>query len=265
MTAPLPILYRDDDVIVVDKPADLLVHRTAIDGDSEAALQRLRNQIGQWVYPVHRLDRPTSGALLFALHAESASRLSRAFREHAIAKHYLAVVRGWPAEHGVIERALKGDKNKPAQPSRTRFVRVATVELPVAVSRFPTARYALVMASPDTGRRHQLRRHLNGISHPVVGDTARGDRHHNRFFREHHACRRMLLHAWRLAFVHPTTGQAIAVHAEPPAAFGRLGASFGWSLDAATLEAARGAIPASDAQPDADDASTPGGASVQNQ
>lgn len=262
MTTPLPLLYRDHDLVVVDKPADLLVHRTAIDGDSEAALQRLRNQIGQWVYPVHRLDRPTSGVLLFALHVEAANRLSRAFRDHRVAKHYLAVVRGWPAEHGVTERALKADKNKPAQPSRTRFARVATVELPIAVSRFPTARYALVLASPDTGRRHQIRRHLNGISHTVVGDTARGDRHHNRFFREHYGCRRMLLHDWRLGFVHPTTGQAIAVHAEPPAAFGRLAASFGWSLDAAALEAARGAVPATGTQPDADGASTAGQASI---
>ncbi len=258
MSAPLPILNRDDDIVDVDKPADLLVHRTAIDGDNEAVLQRLRDQIGQWVYPVHRLDRPTSGVLLFALHAEAADRLSGALRDHDIAKHYLAVVRGWPPEHGVIERALKADDNKPPQPSRTRFARIATVELGIAVSRFPTARYALMMASPDSGRRHQLRRHLNGISHPVIGDVARGDRHHNRFFREHFDCRRLLLHAWRLAFHHPATGEAITVQAEPPTAFGRLADSFGWSFDEATLEADRQSVPSADATPPAGNASATG-------
>jgi len=243
MTAPLPIVYRDSDVVVVDKPADLLVHRTALDRDNTAVLQRLRDQIGQWVYPVHRLDRPTSGALLFALHTQAASHLSAALRGHDVAKHYLAVVRGWPPEQGTVERELKPDRNKPAQASRSRFARVATVELPIAVSRFPTARYALVLASPDTGRRHQLRRHLNGISHPIVGDTARGDRHHNRFFREHFGCRRLLLHAWRLAFRQPATGEMIVAHARPPAAFERVAEAFAWSLESATLEAVRRSMP----------------------
>ncbi len=238
-TGPLSILYQDDDVVVVDKPSDLLVHRTAVDGDNDAALQRVRDQIGQWVYPVHRLDRPTSGALVFGLTPEAASQLAADFREHAVDKQYLAIVRGWPAEHDVIDRPLSPDKKRPARASRTRFTRLATVELPVAVSRFPTARYALVRAVPESGRRHQIRRHLNGISHPIVGDVARGDRHHNRFFRERFDSQRLLLHAQQLAFRHPVMRRSCVVQAPLPTVFQRLAQAFDWSLDASVLGDAR--------------------------
>lgn len=243
MSDPLPILYQDADVVVVDKPSDLLVHRTAIDGDNDAALQRVRDQIGQWLYPVHRLDRPTSGVLVFALSSEAANRLAEDFRGYAVAKHYLAVVRGWPEASGVVDRPLRPSKKKAPRPSRSRFARIATAELPIAVSRYPTSRYALLMAAPDTGRYHQLRRHLNAISHPVIGDVARGDRHHNRFFREHFDSHRLLLHAWRLAFRQPSTGQTIVAHAQPPALFQRLSAELGWSLEAPVLEAGKAAMP----------------------
>lgn len=243
MGAGLTILYRDRDVVVVDKPSDLLVHRTAIDGDNDAALQRVRDQIGQWLYPVHRLDRPTSGALVFALSSEAAHRLAEDFRGTGVTKHYLATVRGWPPEQGVVDRPLRPSKKKPARGSRSRFARIATAELPIAVSRYPTSRYALVMAAPDTGRYHQLRRHFNAISHPVIGDTARGDRHHNRFFREHFDSHRLLLHAWRLAFPQPFTRETITVHSEPPAAFERLAESLGWSLARSCLESGVAAMP----------------------
>jgi tRNA pseudouridine65 synthase len=160
-----------------------------------------------------------------------------------VAKHYLAVVRGWPPETGVIDRPLRPSKKKPARASRSRFARLATAELAVPVARYPSSRYALIMAAPDTGRYHQLRRHLNGISHPVIGDVARGDRHHNRFFRERFDSHRLLLHAWRLAFRQPYTGEPIVVHARPPALFERLSTELGWSLDEATLAAGRAAMP----------------------
>jgi tRNA pseudouridine65 synthase len=249
VTDALPILYQDDDVVVVDKPSDLLVHRTAVDGDNDAALQRVRDQIGQWLYPVHRLDRPTSGVLVFALSAVAAQRLGEAFRRNGVAKHYLAVVRGWPPQAGVIDRPLRPDKGKAARASRTRFARLATAELPIAVSRYPTARYALIMAAPDTGRYHQIRRHLNGISHPVVGDVARGDRHHNRFFREHFDSHRLLLHAWRLGFRHPASGDWQIVHAHPPAALESITGALGWCVGDRTLEAARLKLPSAGAPP----------------
>jgi len=247
MTDPLSILYHDDDVVVVDKPANLLVHRTDLVDDPNAALQRTRDQIGQWLYPVHRLDRPTSGALVFARRPGAANQLAADFRGGSIAKSYLAVVRGWPPEHGVIHRPLKPGKGKPPRSSRSRFVRLATTELPFAVSRFPTTRYALILAAPDSGRFHQVRRHLKGISHPIIGDTAHGDRHHNRFFREHLGTRRLLLHAWWLGFRQPSTGERIVVRAPPPVAFGELAETFGWTLDEATLEAARAELPAAGA------------------
>lgn len=245
MTDPIAVLYQDEDVVVVAKPAGRLVHRTALDsGNNDAVLQRVRDQIGQWLYPVHRLDRPTSGALAFALHPEAANRLAADFRSQGVAKHYLAIVRGWPPEYGVIDRSLQPDKRKAPRPSRTRFVRLATTELPIPVSRFPTTRYSLLMAAPDTGRRHQIRRHLKGIAHPVIGDTAHGDRHHNRFFREHFDSHRLLLHAWRLAFRQPATGHWLTVTAPPPAAFERLAEVLGWPLDQTTLASTRERMPA---------------------
>jgi len=244
MTAELPILYHDDHVVVVDKPSDLLVHRTAVDGDNDAALQRVRDQLGQWLYPVHRLDRPTSGALVFALSPSAAQRLAEEFRGDGVAKHYLAVVRGWPPVSGCIDRALRPDKGKPARASWTRYARLTTTELAIPVSRYPTARYSLVMAAPDTGRYHQIRRHLNGISHPIVGDVARGDRHHNRFFREHFGSDRLLLHAWRLAFRHPATRGWQVVDARPPASFQAITTALGWAVDSATLEAGLDLLPA---------------------
>ena len=236
MADTLALLYCDDDLVVVDKPADLLVHRTSLDRDDDAALQRARDQIGHWLYPVHRLDRPTSGVLVFARSSGAAQRLADDFRSQRVAKHYLAIVRGWAPPHGTIDRPLKPDRNKEPRPSRSRFVCLACAELPIAVSRFPTARYSLVMAAPETGRYHQLRRHLKGIDHPVIGDVGHGDRHHNHFFRAHFDSNRLLLHAWRLALPHPSTRQLITITAPPPASFTQVAEALGCAVDEETLE-----------------------------
>jgi tRNA pseudouridine65 synthase len=181
----LDILYRDDHLIAVHKPAGLLVHRSEIDRhETRFAIQLLRDQIGQKVWPVHRLDRGTSGVLLFALEREALIKASQAFEVNEVDKRYLAVVRGWPAESGVIDHALTRQlddyERRPAngvgeaQTALTRFERLATVELPIAVDRYPSSRYALVRVQPETGRRHQIRRHLKHIAHPEIGDATHG-------------------------------------------------------------------------------------------
>jgi len=209
----LSILYRDDWLVAVNKPAGLLVHRTAFADAEEFALQRARSLVGRRVYSIHRLDRPTSGLLLFGLTTEAAAAVSREFEARRVEKRYLALVRGWPEAHGVIDYPLADASGRPARPATTRFRVLARLELPVAVGRYPTSRYALMDVAPLTGRYHQIRRHFHHISHPIVGDTTHGEGRHNRFFRERLGVRRLLLHAASLTFTHPGTGERLELRA----------------------------------------------------
>ena len=180
------------------------------------AVQRLHRQLGRYVYPLHRLDRATSGILLFALNAETAGRLGAAFTAGAIAKRYLAVVRGWPPATLCIDHALaRIGEQAPGdpRPALTELKRLATTEIEVCVDRYPSSRYALVLLEPRTGRRHQLRRHLKHASHPIVGDTSYGQGRHNRLFRERYGCHRLLLAAVELEFLHPVSGAQLRLSA----------------------------------------------------
>ncbi|GIV61955.1 MAG: tRNA pseudouridine synthase TruC [Rhodothermaceae bacterium] len=236
----LELLYQDDHYVAVNKPAGLLVHRSRIARDVRVfLLQELRNQVGQWVYPVHRLDRPTSGVLVFGLDPEAARRLGQMFMKRRVRKTYLAVVRGHPPRRGWVDHPLREPEEEapreavaagkpPERSALTLYRRLAEVELPFAVSRYPTSRYALVALRPRTGRRHQLRRHMKHIAHPIVGDKRYGDHRHNRFFREHFGCRRLLLHACRIAFRHPFTGNAVVVEAGLDAPFRAIVNALGW-------------------------------------
>lgn len=220
----LPILYQDDYLVVVDKPSGWLVHRSFLDKhETRFVLQSLRDQLGQHVYPVHRLDRPTSGVLVFALSADIARVLSQQIEAGLWQKGYLAVVRGYLKTAGILDYPLKeqhdaiADKfakvDKAAQSAITRYKPLAYVELPFAVSRYATARYSLVALQPLTGRKHQLRRHLAHLRHPIVGDTSHGDGKHNAFFREKFANDRLLLCAYSLQLPHPVTGELLKLYA----------------------------------------------------
>jgi tRNA pseudouridine65 synthase len=239
---PLTVLYRDEHIVVIDKPANLLVHRSEIDRhETRFAIQILRDQIGQKVWPAHRLDRGTSGVLLFGLSPEMASLLGRQFEAGTVEKRYLAVVRGHPPLSGSIDHALSRQRDayefqgenssQEAQPALTRYRRLASIELPFAVDRYPSSRYALLELEPVTGRRHQLRRHLKHIAHPIIGDATYGKGRHNRFFAEQFDCNRLLLACTRLSFTHPVTRQNIAVDAPLTGKFASLLTRFGWSPD----------------------------------
>ena len=238
---PLPILYRDSQLVAIDKPAGLLVHRSVVDArEHRFAVQLLRDQIGQRVYPVHRLDKGTSGILLFALDAATARGVAAQFAVGDTGKRYVAVVRGWPPEQGLVDRALGGveDDLLPTpdptpKSARTRFRRLATVELPVPIDRYPAARYALLQLEPLSGRRHQLRRHLSGLSHPIVGDTTYGSGRHNRLFRERFGCARLLLACTSLEFTHPADHRRVRVEAPLADDFARVVERLGWTLPTA--------------------------------
>jgi tRNA pseudouridine65 synthase len=232
----LPILYADDALVVVNKPSGLLVHRSPIDRhETRFAVQLLRNQLGRRVHPVHRLDKGTSGALAFALDRATAGTLTTAFASQQVRKSYLAIVRGWPAESGTIEHALEAVKDPyvptgdvDAKPATTTFRTLATVELPRCVDRYPTARYALLELQPDTGRRHQLRRHLAHISHPIIGDSTYGKGRHNRLFAESFGVNRLLLACVKLRFTHPVTGEPLVIDADPGPGFATLLDQLDW-------------------------------------
>ncbi|NOG31938.1 pseudouridine synthase [Halomonas sp. CH40] len=213
---PLTILYQDDDLVAVHKPAGLLVHRSQLArGEREFLLQRLRNQLNRRVYPVHRLDRPTSGVMVFGFSSEVAARLSASFSERQVEKRYLAVVRGVAPEQERLDYPLReedGTRPKaqmPAMPAMTDIRRLDSVELPVQVDRYPVARYSLVEARPLTGRRHQIRRHLSRRGYPIIGDAKHGKSIHNRFFAERFAAPRLLLAATWLAFDHPQQAKRV--------------------------------------------------------
>jgi len=236
---PLEILYQDEYLVAVNKPSGLLVHKSPIDKhETRFALQEVRDQIGQYVYPIHRLDKPTSGVLLFALSKEVAQSMSEAFRENEVKKEYISIVRGYADEERIINHPLKKmldtkeEKQKgitkEAQEAQTRFVRLATVELPYAVSRYKTVRYSLVRLYPQTGRKHQLRRHMKHIHHHMIGDTKHGRGEHNKLFREQFACHRLLLHAIKMEFLHPVSQQNIVISASCDTTFHALFHSFGW-------------------------------------
>lgn len=236
----VPILYQDDAIVIVHKAAGMLVHRSPLAAHATRILMtELRDQLGQWVYPVHRLDRPTEGLMVFALSPSHAATLCDAFARHQVDKRYLAIVRGHAPESCCIERPLREEDGKrpkaecPAMPALTNITRLATVTLDVAVDRYPTARYALVEARPTTGRRHQIRRHLSGIGHPIIGDAKHGKSTHNRYFKstffpDGEGDTRLLLASTYLSLPHPVTGDMLTVSASLSSGFSALLNHMGW-------------------------------------
>ncbi|OEU77002.1 MAG: pseudouridylate synthase [Desulfuromonadales bacterium C00003107] len=254
MDETLEILYRDEHLVAVNKPAGLLVHRSPIDRrETRFALQILRDQLGQRVYPVHRLDKPTSGVLLFGLSSEATHRTAEAFAGRQVGKKYLAVLRGYSPEQGTIDYPLRDEPDQrvakappvEARPSRTDFRRLATVELPIAVGLYASSRYSLVEARPLSGRRHQLRRHFKHLSHPIIGDTTHGNGQHNRSFRQQFGCQRLLLAATELSFIHPYSDLPLTIQAPLAEDFCALLADLGWSdaVPSSWLPAKESALP----------------------
>ena len=221
----LEILFKDNYYVAINKPSGLLVHKSMIDRhEIYFAMKILRDQIGQWVYPIHRLDKPTSGVLLFALDSESARLMSEEFKEKRIQKKYIAVVRGYTEKQGFINHPLsvkldkiadkKSSAEKEPEEAQTKYKSLARVELDHAVGRYPKTRYSLVELYPQTGRKHQLRRHMKHLSHHILGDTKYGRGEHNKMVREYYDCHRLMLHAHGLEFLHPYTKEKVNLHAK---------------------------------------------------
>ena len=224
----MKILYQDDYIVAVHKPAGLLVHRTdiAYGQTDEFALQQVAELTNRYVYPLHRLDRPTNGVLLFAFDEESTRALKADFTEHRIQKTYCALVRGWIDQPQTIDYPLKKvifDKRKKKkrldgvekQSAITDLIPFKQFELQIPVGRYKTARYSLIELKPKTGRTHQLRRHMAHLRHPIIGDKRYGDRDHNRMFASKFDSNRLFLTAVSLEITHPFTGERLKIRSQP--------------------------------------------------
>lgn len=214
----LEILFEDEHLIAVNKPSGMLVHR-GWGKDGPILLQVLRDQLGQHVFPVHRLDRATSGALLFARSSEVAHDLAALFDTGHVDKSYLALCRGNSLNCSKIEHRLASEKGGPSVPAVTEVKLLATFE-----------RYGLILARPLTGRTHQIRKHLKHISRPIIGDVRYGKGEHNRIFREHFGFHRLALHCASLTFKNPRTGAVLSVEAPLPPDFSNLLRRLGMAL-----------------------------------
>ncbi|WP_379091666.1 pseudouridine synthase [Pedobacter sp. UC225_65] len=226
----LEIVYQDEDLIAINKPHGLLVHRSKMANDAtEFALQLLRDQIGRHVSPVHRLDRKTSGLLLFAFEKEVEIAMHKQFQESLVEKKYLAILRGYAPDQLDIDYPL-AKENGNMQEAFTSFRTLQKAEIAVAFGKHETSRYSLVEATPKTGRMHQLRRHFAHIFYPIIGDRKHGCNKQNKFFKEQFEMTTMLLHASELTFNHPITGKQIKLNATIQDEFRRVADMMGFNI-----------------------------------
>lgn len=209
----LEIIYQDDHLVAINKPHGLLVHRTRLANDAdEFALQLLRDQLGRRVFPNHRLDRKTGGVLLFGLNEEVHIAMQKAFADKLIDKRYLAIVRGYTEDEGIIDYPLKKE-NGTIQEAITRYKTLDRTELDLPFGKHETSRYSLLEVNPLTGRYHQIRKHLDHIHHPIIGDRPHGCNKQNKLFKEKFQLMTMMLHAKELSFTHPVTKESITISA----------------------------------------------------
>ncbi|WP_277633276.1 pseudouridine synthase [Avrilella dinanensis] len=219
MNKPLEILYEDEYLVAINKPHGLLVHQSSIARNAdEFAVQLLRDQIGQRVYPTHRLDRKTSGVLLFALDKTTNQSLTQQFTDKTITKKYWAIVRGFAPDELTIDYALRKD-NGVLQDAVTKIKTVQRAEIDLPFGKHSTSRYSLVEAEPITGRMHQIRKHMAHILYPIIGDRPHGCNKQNKLWLEKFGMKTMLLHAHSLTFTHPKSLEEITFSAQPSEIF----------------------------------------------
>jgi len=218
----LEIIYQDSHLVAINKPHGLLVHRSKIANNaSEFALQLLRDQLGQRVYPCHRLDRKTSGVLLFALDQETHRLMQTKFADGKMKKKYLAILRGYTSNKGIIDYPLKKEDGV-LQEAVTAYKTLDRSELEIPFSGQPTSRYSLVQIEPLTGRMHQIRKHFAHIFHPIIGDRPHGCNKQNKLFKEKWDMTTMMLHASMLKFQHPYISEEVFISAELSSEFKRV-------------------------------------------
>lgn len=220
----LEILYQDEYLVAINKPSGLLVHKSYYARDAKVfAVQELRNQLGgQHVYPIHRLDRKTSGVLLFALSKDVLKVMNEQFATRNVKKKYLAILRGWSPDSDTIDYDLTNDDGV-KQNAITSYKRLQKAEIDLEYNHHPTSRYCLVEAIPETGRMHQLRKHFRHIFHPILGSRPHGCNKQNKLWLETYGLKGMMLHAHELSFNHPITNEKVTLNAKINEEFKQVG------------------------------------------
>ncbi len=227
----LVVLYSEKDWLAINKPNGLLVHRSSLAADAtEFAVQLLRDQLGQRVYPVHRLDRKTSGVLLFGLNSKVTSKLQQNLQHTSCVKEYVAIVRGFFPNECTVEKELINESGK-KQDAVTLFSCIQQIEIPIPFGKHNTSRYSLIKAIPKTGRMHQIRKHLNHLRHPIIGDRPHGCNKQNRLFKKTWGHTDMLLHCRSVRIQHPYNDKPIHIEADFPANFKKITDALGLSID----------------------------------
>jgi tRNA pseudouridine65 synthase len=203
---PHSVVFACDEWLVAHKPHHLLIHRTDWAAHDDDNL-RDRLLVDGWagadgfLQPVHRLDRPTSGLVIFARTADAHGQLHKLFLDRLVAKSYFALIRGWLPEPAMtVDKPLPTSHSPEPKPARTRMEELERLECDFAMTRYPTTRLSLIRCTPETGRFHQIRLHLKHLRHPILGDTAHGDRAHNRWLRNSPHPFVLMLHAGALQF-----------------------------------------------------------------
>ena len=220
MFSPLEIVYQDEYLVAINKPSGLIVHKTPMAKDAKVfALQELRNQLGKYVYPSHRIDRQTSGVLLFALNTDVDKQLKALFRDKKVDKTYWTVVRGFSPDEGTIIKPLRKGDTTEVQEATTHFKTMQRVDLPFPVSKFSSCRLSFVEVYPETGRMHQIRKHFAHIRHYIIADKPHGDCKQNKMFTDRFGLNNMLLHCREMCFQHPVTNEEVVLKAELPKHF----------------------------------------------
>lgn len=218
----MTIIFEDEYCLIINKPSNLLVHHSHyarnIEEDSLVELLKLKKI---QAYPVHRLDRKTSGLILFSKFKENVSVFQSLFEKCEIEKRYLALVRGHIQKSGIINSPVKNDRGN-YKDAETHYNCIKHIELQIAVKPYDTSRYSIVEFIPKTGRMHQLRIHANKISHPIIGDPKYGNRHHNHMFMEEFEINNLFLHASSLKFIHPCTAEQLSFMVPVPNFWNRI-------------------------------------------
>ncbi len=228
----IEIVHEDDYMVVVNKPNNFIIHEShyARNIRETTLLEFLEQQLGYQVYPAHRLDRKTSGIILLLKEKQLVAQFQKLFTSNTIQKTYYAITRGFSPNFGTIDSPVKNDDTGIYKDALTKYETITTVTLDIPVHPYNNSRYSLIKLMPETGRMHQLRKHLNKISHPIVGDYKYGDRFHNRMFETKLNCIYMFLHAYSIDFQHPITKENLSLKAKFPQDWERLFQKFNWTL-----------------------------------
>lgn len=216
----IPIIYRDEHLIVVDKPVDLPVHKNDfMPHDADYLTKLVGDLIGQWIYNVHRLDSKTSGLIVLAFSSEVAHQMALLFERREIQKKYMAIVQGNPGEGKFETKVVVKKKSKFKKPALTNFQTVKTVETGISYDEKINILLSLVEITPETGRWHQIRQHFAQHRFDILGDTHHGDFTLNKIITEKTGIKRLFLHASNLEFIHPVTNEPLKFQSRLPEEF----------------------------------------------